>query len=65
MQSIFRHAGCYVLGHTECVSGVLLPQYDVKVLLILCFLLAEGQYEVAMVTGRAVEVEVFLLTGDV
>lgn len=43
---------------------MLLPENDVQVLLLLHLLVSEGQYEVAMVTGRAVEVQMFLRPAD-
>lgn len=48
----------------EALKGLLLPEDDVQVLLLLHLFMSEGQNQVAMVTGSAVEVQMFLRPSD-
>lgn len=48
----------------EALKGLLLPEDDVQVLLLLHLFMSEGQNQVSMVTGSAVEVQMFLRPSD-
>lgn len=63
MQSNVSKCANHVITHKR-LEGLLLPENDVQVLLLLHLLVSEGQYQVAMVTGRAVEVQMFLRPAD-
>ncbi len=63
MQSNISKCGNHVITHKR-LKGLLLPENDVQVLLLPHLLVSEGQYKVAMVTGRAVEVQMFLRPAD-
>lgn len=63
MQSNVSKCANHVITHKR-FKRPLLPENDVQVLLLLHLLVSEGQYKVAMVTGRAVEVQMFLRPAD-
>lgn len=63
IQSNVSKCANHVITH-KGLKGLLLPENDVQVLLLLHLLVSEGQYEVAMVTGHAIEVQMFLRPTD-